>query len=103
MLTSRFFKEFWGWSNLANIQPVTRQNDPLAANGELSFKCSIPCPATSSKCETVAALTNVLWYSNSSFIYNSSLIYNANERKLFSFLPESEWTNYINNEVNMNN
>jgi hypothetical protein len=78
---------------------VNSQVDSLAPKNELTFKCSISCPSfLGSNCE-LASRIHVNWYSNSNQIFTNTISYNSNDRRLYSFLNESIWTNYVNTDV----
>ena len=77
------------------------QVDSLAPENELTFKCSIGCPSflDSFSCELASQQLHVNWYSNSDQIFTNTLSFNSNDRRLYSFLNESVWTNYVNTNV----
>jgi len=53
---------------------VTRKNDSRAPKDELTFKCSISCPANVTICQNVANATSVNWYSESNLILTNSFL-----------------------------
>ena len=83
------------------IETVTRKADSRAPKDELTFKCSINCPANATFCQNVANATSVNWYSESNLIFTNSLMNNNVTKQLYSFLNETMWTNYINTNVSI--
>jgi hypothetical protein len=91
------------------IEPVTNTIDSLVANNELTFRCYTFC--LGSNCTQLSGIVN--WYAqiistglnstntsssgNFTLISTTSLSFSNN--RLYSFLTESVWTNYINKEV----
>ncbi len=84
-------------STTAQIGPITSNTDSLAPTDELTFKCFLSCP---SNLDCSSLTGQVYWYSNGVSVHNNSLSYSASTKTLYSFLRESSWTNFINNDVN---
>jgi hypothetical protein len=80
---------------------VTRKTDSRAPKDELTFKCSISCPANATICQNSANITNVYWYSESNLIFINSLLYNNSTKQFYSFLNETIWTSYLNTNVKL--
>lgn len=80
-------------STNATIQPVTSLIDPNAQLDEVSFKCFIKCP-TNTDCAQLNG--TVIWLSSNSEIARTEVLYNRTTQELFSFLNESVWSSYMN-------
>ena len=80
---------------------MTRKSDSRAPKDELTFKCSINCPANATFCQNLADVTNVYWYSESNLILTNALLYNNITKQFYSFLNETIWTQYINTNVSI--
>ena len=78
---------------------MTRKIDLKAPKDELTFKCSINCPANAAICQNVANSNLVYWYSNSQLILTNTLLYNEITKQFYSFLNETIWTRYLNTNV----